>query len=68
MKVDIFIRPQESPIKIVEDNLVRLYYNGQWIDFKDGKISVVFEDPQKHHNWGLGPPEPPRPKNYYPVA
>lgn len=49
MKVDIFIRPQESPIKIVEDNLVRLSYNGQWIDFKDGKVFIIFEDDWQKH-------------------
>ena len=44
MKVDIFIKPQENPIKTVEDNIIRIYYNGQWVDFIDGKVFIKFPD------------------------
>ena len=44
MKVDIFIKPQEHPIKTVEDNIIRIYYDGQWVDFKDGKVFIKFPD------------------------
>lgn len=48
MNVDIFLKPQEHPIKTVEDDTVRIYYNGQWVDFKDGKVFIKFpNDSQK---------------------
>jgi len=48
MKVDIFIKPQEHPVATVEDNMMRIYYNEQWIDFKEGKTFIKFkDDPQK---------------------
>ena len=47
MNVDIFIRPQEAPVKTIEDRSIRIYYNGQWVDFRDGKISITGKEDGK---------------------
>lgn len=47
MKIDIFIKPQEHPIATVEDDMMRIYYNDQWVDFKDGKVFIKFKDDSK---------------------
>ena len=38
MQVDIFVRPQERPAVSVEDEDIRICYNGQWIDFVNGEV------------------------------
>jgi len=40
MDVDIFVRPIESPTMTLNDDVVRLYYNGQWVDFRNGDIRI----------------------------
>jgi len=40
MKVEIYERPQESPVSLIEDTNIRLYYNNQWISFKDGEFII----------------------------
>ena len=45
--IEIFIRPQESPVYRAEDGAVRIAYGKQWVDFKDGKVFVSSEISQQ---------------------
>ena len=44
MKIEIYIRPIEQPVMFPSDRNIRLYYGGQWIDFRDGKIRITKDD------------------------
>jgi len=45
MKVEIYIKPLESPSCLIEDTTIRINYCDQWVDFRDGKIRIT-KDPQ----------------------
>ena len=41
MKVEIYLRPVERPYNVVDSGRVRIYYNNQWVDFRDGEIVIT---------------------------
>lgn len=45
MKVELYIKPTESPVAVIEDTDMRLYYNNQWVDFRYGKIRITTDSP-----------------------
>ena len=44
MKVEVYLRPKDSPFMYPEDTDIRINYNDHWIDFRDGKILFSRED------------------------
>ncbi len=47
-QVEVYVKPVESPHLVIDaGENCRIYYAGQWIDFRDGK---VFVDRRKHVN------------------
>ena len=40
-EVTIFIRPGDNPLMSVIDSDILIKYNNQWINFRDGVISVI---------------------------
>ena len=44
MQVDIFVTPQGRPAVSVEDEDIRICYNGQWIDFKNGEVVLTKDE------------------------
>jgi hypothetical protein len=46
MNIEIYQRPQEGPpILVDEGKNIRIFYNNQWVDFRDGKIIVRENEP-----------------------
>jgi NADH pyrophosphatase NudC (nudix superfamily) len=43
-KLEIYKRPQEWPVNVELASNIRLHYNGQWIDFRDGRVIVTDEE------------------------
>ena len=43
MKIELYLRPKESPTAVVDETDIRLYYNNQWIDFRDGEVKIRFD-------------------------
>jgi len=41
MELEIYYRPIETPSAIIEDKDIRIYYAGQWVDFRNGKIRIL---------------------------
>ena len=41
MKLELYFRPRESPMGTIEDKDLRIYYNNQWVDFRDGEIRIT---------------------------
>jgi hypothetical protein len=43
MDVQVFERPYAAPVSTRKETDVRINYNGQWIDFRNGKIIITPE-------------------------
>ena len=41
--VEIYQRPTEIPKIIIPEQDIRLFYAGQWVDFRDGAITICGE-------------------------
>lgn len=46
--IEIYIRPQETPAQTQKDEDVRIYYNGQWVDFRHGTIRISQDMDRQH--------------------
>lgn len=46
--IEIYIRPECEPIASIKDEDLRVYYNGQWIDFLDGIIRISQDHDHAH--------------------
>lgn len=46
-KLELYIRPQQSPAAIFEPNQIRINYSGKWVDFRDGKILIHNENGER---------------------
>lgn len=42
--IEVYIRPNDAPALTIDDNKIRLYYEGQWIDFKNGVVQVTRDE------------------------
>jgi len=45
MKIEIYRRPCEIPYGVLDDKDIRIFYNGQWFDFRDGNIKISLCEP-----------------------
>lgn len=50
---EIYVRPQTSPVSVVDDGDLQVFYNGVWVFFKNGK-AVLTPDP----DYNLAPVKP----------
>ena len=39
-KLELYIRPQQSPAVIFDPDKIRINYAGKWVDFRKGKILI----------------------------
>ena len=46
--IEIYIRPQCAPAQIHKAEDVRIYYNGTWVDFRNGTIRISQDHDQAY--------------------
>ena len=39
-KIEIYVKPYDAPIWTAYERDCRVYYAGQWVDFRDGRVVV----------------------------
>ena len=44
MRVEIYVRPIEVPHTNFEESDVRIYYNGQWVGFRKGEVTITKDE------------------------
>lgn len=47
MRVEIYVRPIEVPHTNFEESDVRIYYNGQWVGFRKGEVTITKDESAK---------------------